>query len=138
MRYLFISLTIVLFASAAFSQENPDIALYSKVKEGSVYLKIQPVTTDAWYLGRTNGYIIERRNVNGDEGFQRIGEKPLTPLPEEEMEELGSSDPYTAEMELLLYDTEQGVEPAQLNFATLEQKKEELKGRMFLHFYLSF
>ncbi|WP_291856135.1 hypothetical protein [Marinilabilia sp.] len=137
MRYIILTILFGFIPLFSLAQENQSFGLFSKYEEGKVYLKIQPLEGRAWYLGKTNGYVIERREAGSESAFQQIIESPLLPLPAEEMEALSGDFPFVGELKAILYDMETGAQADDTNFAAVEAKEEELEGRLFLHFYLS-
>ncbi|WP_010662229.1 fibronectin type III domain-containing protein [Marinilabilia salmonicolor] len=137
MRCIILTILFGFIPFLAVAQENQSFGLFSKFEEGKVYLKIQPLEGSAWYLGKSNGYVIERRDVGSESAFQKITESPLLPLPAGEMEALSGDFPFVGELKAILYDMETGAQVDETNFAAVEAKEEELEGRLFLHFYLS-
>jgi fibronectin type 3 domain-containing protein len=137
MNYFIISTFLFLFSLTVMSQDSDDFEVYSKVKDGKVHMKIQPLNPDVWYLGKSNGYMIERKNATGDDSFQVITSEALKPFTADRMKELSSEDPFVGELRAILYDMEEGVKTETTNFAAVEEKEKELEGRIFLHFYLS-
>ncbi len=135
-KYIVILVTL-LISFSTFAQDQKPFMLYSKVDDGKVYLKIQALETEYWYLGKEKGYLVERKNLNNDQGYKVLNDNPVLPLGAEEMEDLGNEDRYLSELKAILYDLETGVEPGRTDFNSLEEKEQEIKGRMFLHFYLS-
>lgn len=137
MKYFIIGSLLLFLSIPLLSQEKKDFEVYSKVKDEKVYLKIQPLSSEAWYLGKSNGYQVERKISTEDDSFQLLTSEVLKPFSEDRMQELSSESPFVDELRAILYDMEEGVEPTANNFAAMEEKEKELKGRMFLHFYLS-
>ncbi|MBS3806741.1 MAG: fibronectin type III domain-containing protein [Bacteroidales bacterium] len=138
MKYFIIGSMIMLMSITAYAQQsNSSFRVFSKYQNGQVYLKIQPIETQAWYEARQKGYVIERKELNGEEPFQVISSSPLVPYSQERMRQLAQEDPYTGELMTVLYDMEQMENPDEMNFPQLEERANNLTGTIFLHFYLS-
>ncbi len=137
MKYFIIGTFLLLLSLPIMSQESDEFEVYSKVKDGIVHLKIQPLKPKVWYLGKTNGYMIERKTAIGDGEFQMLTSEAIKPFTAGRMDELSSDNPFVGELKTILYDMEEGVQNEAVNFAEVEEKEKELEGRMFLHFYLS-
>ena len=137
MNRIIIILIVILAYFSVQAQDEETFKVYSKFEDGKVHLKIQALEAGLWYLIKENGYIVERKVLSDDQGYEMLTDNPVRPLSAEKMADLATKDPYISELKTILYDLEEGVEPDRTDFPSMENKEQEIKGRMFLHFYLS-
>lgn len=135
MKNIIITFITILFSIAGYSQKADSLRVYHKNTTAGILLKIVPASPLKWYEATQNGYTIERK-VKGSDTYEQITTEPLLPASREDMEQQSQTDPVFKGLIRQLYDIESPL-PENNDFPSVERKRQEMKGRAFLYFYLS-